>query len=48
MGSTPIISTGNYKSRGGGTGRRAGLKIQLERYSAGSIPARGTFDDIIN
>ena len=43
MGSTPIISTERIKeSRGGGTGRRAGLKIQLWRHSAGSIPARGT------
>ena len=43
MGSTPIISTENNRiGRGGGTGRRAGLKIQLWRHSAGSIPARGT------
>ncbi len=46
MGSTPIISTFifliNNKRRGGGIGRRAGLKIQLWRHSAGSIPARGT------
>lgn len=41
MGSTPIIST-FVLSRGGGIGRRDGLKIHLWQHSAGSIPARGT------
>tara|TARA_B100001027_G_scaffold48525_1_gene32025 strand:+ start:79 stop:189 length:111 start_codon:yes stop_codon:yes gene_type:complete len=32
------------QSLGGGTGRRAGFKIQWWQHRVGSIPTRGTFN----